>query len=762
MKFSSILIALLICFVRCSLGLRKKEDASENNEPIVLNALVVSVDMTMVTFNYYVDSFNKYSKENNLNIKINIETISELNSTYTYDNMSLYVGELLKKKKSRYDIFFLDNNYTSLHGPYLLDIGKYLPKEHVDMYNKKILSQIGIYKGKLVALPATICFNALFSNVVLLNKYNKPIPKTWSELVETSKYILEQERLKNNTDLVAYNGLYDNAGALYSLTEFIYSCRDSYDSPFPELDSETAVNALELIKKIKDEISSDAIYSSWGNFSILKLFDNTALFIKMYYMSGLIIEGSHYEAAHMPGIKEGIYGTALVGYNIGIIGSIDEKKLMPAVEAVKYMTSRKIQKELVLLEYIISGISSLYEEEDICSKIRFCDLYRDPQAITVTNTLVNPNEDYSKKILEYLNDFLFKNGTTSVFIEKVQDLTKVYSFSFNPQKNSIGLIIFIVYIVTLILIIFSILLLQMGKVKSLYLSFLPESNWFIIIMGILMILSAGFTKFGTTDAVQCHLYCLFFSVGLTFIYVPILHKLIKNFPVDDNKYLLYIKNNGLLLFLVIIIIDLILNALTIIKPFQMKRNIISEGKNYWMCTSKNNIFLNVVIFTIIGYKILFALVMFLFIFMEWNLEKIKNDLRFIVTSMYMNIFGFFVLLIFSELNVNNYIVYYLIIEMLILIITLSNFTTLYLARLLIPKLFKVDETSELFENFKTTTTSSKFSTTDQISSVNNGKGSSILSKILIYHKLQYSSTELTKSNLSKTVQLESNENSLIT
>jgi len=41
-----------------------------------------------------------------------------------------------------------------------------------------------------------------------------------------------------------------------SLYEFIYSCRDSYESPFPDLLSNTTINALHQLKKIKNEISS--------------------------------------------------------------------------------------------------------------------------------------------------------------------------------------------------------------------------------------------------------------------------------------------------------------------------------------------------------------------------------------------------------------------------------------------------------------------------------------------------------------------------
>jgi len=47
----------------------------------------------------------------------------------------------------------------------------------------------------------------LYSNFELLGRYNKSIPKTWDELIETCKYIMEKE--KENSDLICYNGLFD-------------------------------------------------------------------------------------------------------------------------------------------------------------------------------------------------------------------------------------------------------------------------------------------------------------------------------------------------------------------------------------------------------------------------------------------------------------------------------------------------------------------------------------------------------------------------
>jgi len=39
-----------------------------------------------------------------------------------------------------------------------------------------------------------------------LNKYQKEVPKTWDELIETAKFIINEESKINNT-IIGYNGM---------------------------------------------------------------------------------------------------------------------------------------------------------------------------------------------------------------------------------------------------------------------------------------------------------------------------------------------------------------------------------------------------------------------------------------------------------------------------------------------------------------------------------------------------------------------------
>jgi len=54
--------------------------------------------------------------------------------------------------------------------------------------------------------------STLFSNQELLKKYGKSVPKTWEELMKTSKYIVDEEKKENN-EYLRYNGLFN--GKIY-------------------------------------------------------------------------------------------------------------------------------------------------------------------------------------------------------------------------------------------------------------------------------------------------------------------------------------------------------------------------------------------------------------------------------------------------------------------------------------------------------------------------------------------------------------------
>jgi len=135
-------------------------------------------------------------------------------------------------------------------------------------------------------------------------------------------------------------------------------------------------------------------------------------------------------------------GTVLVGYNVGIVNDISKEKLQPAIEAIKYFTSENIQKELVLKEYIISAMTSLYEDMDVCSKIKFCDFYKSPQP---TKKLSNDD------ILNPFYEYLYGNKTVMDALKSMDNLSATSGCKKPYNLNTIFIYLCNIYIIYLLL-----------------------------------------------------------------------------------------------------------------------------------------------------------------------------------------------------------------------------------------------------------------------------------------------------------------------
>jgi len=147
-----------------------------------------------------------------------------------------------------------------------------------------------------------------------------------------------------------------------------------------------------------------------------------AIFVKFYS-----IEFPGYKMTALPGLKKGISGSAIVGYNIGISNAISEEKKKASVEVIKYLTSKEIQKKYVLSGDTISGITSLFHDEDVCSILN-CEAYSNIQPLV---RKVDPYPfdiiKYNKKYVKYVYDNLFKDITISETLKNIDDITKIYT-----------------------------------------------------------------------------------------------------------------------------------------------------------------------------------------------------------------------------------------------------------------------------------------------------------------------------------------------
>jgi len=663
---------------------------------ITLNAITFSYIVEENVYNDLIDDFNEYSKKNDLNIHIELEILTPFNSTSEVTDYGSTIESLLNKKSKKHDLFFYDNIYSNKLGIHFLNLDDILSKEHIDDYNYDIISKSCSYKNNLISLPIYLDYSVLYSNTKLMKKYHKPIPKTWNDLIDTTKHIMNEEKKKDsNTDLVSYVGLFDNNEiGTCSLYEFIYSCRNELNETFPELTSETTVKSLELLKHIKDEIGSDSLFGKSDGYALDKINNGTALFIK-YWNFGY---SPFYHVSPLPGIKEGISGTVVGGYNLGINKYIIEEKLKAAIIAFKHITSKEIQKKIVVMNHhLFSAIPSLYGDMTVCEVVD-CGFFKSIQPIVRPISVIKDYDTYSIHFRNYIYEYLYDNKISArEALKKINDITRFYEITIKTDDSVVGLILFIVPLIFIIIMLVSLVLLRYLKLRK-YFSFLPIDFWVLTIIGNIMMMCIGYFGYGTLSPLKCQFKLLFFSLGLCFNYVPILYKLIVDFPII-NKKSLWVEKHRYVFFLFFILLDILFNSISIGLSSYRVDNIESLiYPSFKVC--KVNYNMNSFIVGVIHvYKVLLLLAMEVLVFLEWNLLIMGYDVRLISTLLITDIFYIIFFIIFYYIKFENYLIYFAMNQSFYIIFSLSNYMIFYGIRMILIILQKNNLTTILSLDF---------------------------------------------------------------
>ncbi|KAL6633006.1 periplasmic binding protein-like II [Neocallimastix californiae] len=457
----------------------------------------VTVQMMSFTYFSYASlfqdlerNFNIYSNKNNLDIKLEMVFFSEKNSTRGRSDHSLMLDTLLNRKSVKYDMYIFDPILVKKLSSHFLDLKEWLPNEYIDLYNLNDVWKISVYDNKWVGLPLFIKFMVLYSNRYYLEKYNKEVPTTWDKLLETGQFILEQERINNkNFNLYGYNGLFPTnfdglTSSMCSAYQYIYSNRENKNSTFPEINSEIVIKSLNKLKEIKEKLSSDELFKLNEDETIKILMEEKNLLFATFWDSVLPKDFNLYIKSILPGRIDGISGSCLGGYNLGISDYIDEEHKKASIEVFKFIFSKEFQRDYIIKKYHqYSGIMELYKENETCSNFE-CDILTNLQFIERPIEMKN-YEEYELKFLEYFYKFLYYGKDIEKMVQKIEEITKFY---YLKLKNDVcGIIIFSILNVIFIIVLISLLL-----------NFVPNIKF----KGILIILSSLFPSIKPEEVIS--------------------------------------------------------------------------------------------------------------------------------------------------------------------------------------------------------------------------------------------------------------------
>ncbi|ORX34621.1 periplasmic binding protein-like II [Piromyces finnis] len=501
-----------------------------------------------------VDEFNKYSKKQNLDIQIELTILAPENSTSSIDDYASIVGTLLARQSTKYDLIFYYASFSEVYGEHFVPLNGLISEEHINMFDKNIISKTCTWNKKVIGLPFTIELSVLYSNKKLLDKYGEKVPKTWDELIKTSKYIMEEEKKLNNTDIISYNGLKSNADL------------------YPGIESDSAQNAIKMIKILKNEIGSDSQFLMEDDDTRERIISGKALFLKFWYYE----HNPDYTTSNIPGEK--------AGYS----------------------------KKFVISKNIYSAINSLYDDEEACSLIN-CNIYKNAQPLPVLDFELKIDNIplYIINFKKYIYEYVYNDADLSDVIKKIEDLTKYYHFSVIGGDSILGPI------------------------------------FFVIISIIVVIMSVS-------------------------------HKI---------KYQIGLKNNKYIFTGIVVFIEFSLNFTLLFSPYHIEI-FTYNGENFQKCVNYESfgaIFNFLSIFCIMGSIITISILLFV----DWNVETLRNERRFITALIAVDI-----------ISIISYLLYNIIFTINVILFSVTNYLLIYIKRVIIVLCKNKDEDFNEIEYIK--------------------------------------------------------------
>jgi len=228
--------------------------------------------------------------------------------------------------------------------------------------------------GKLVAIPSFTDAPALFYRKDLLEKYGKPVPKTWDELAATAKEIQDQERAAGIKDMWgfvfqgnAYEGL--TCDALEWVKSFgggqIVEANGDIS-----INNDKAAKALETAKSWVSVISPPGVLAYQEEEARGVWQTGNAVFMRNWPYAFSLGNGadsaikSKFDVATLPtGTAADKPAATLGGWNLAVSKYSQHKDA--AIRFALYVGSKEVQKARAIDQTHLPTIISLYDDPDV-------------------------------------------------------------------------------------------------------------------------------------------------------------------------------------------------------------------------------------------------------------------------------------------------------------------------------------------------------------------------------------------------------------
>ncbi len=325
------------------------------------------------------------------------------------ERLALY-QQLLAAGAGDIDVFQIDVVWTGILGQHFQDltakgqsvVGKHLPA----------MVETSRVDGKLMAMPWFADAGLLYYRTDLLQKYNRQVPQTWTDLTETARIIQEGERKDGKGDFWGYVW---QGRAYEGLTTVALEWIASYnggtivdDKGEITVENPKAAEALKTASGWVGTITPEGVLNYTEEEARGVFQAGNAAFMRNWPYAWALAQGADSTIKDKVGIAPLPKGGA-DGRNAGSLGgqllavSRYSKNAEAATDLVMYLTSTEEQKRRAVEGSFNPTIVSLYTDADVTKASPFIGDLRDVFTNAVARPATVTGQNYNKVSSEFFN-----------------------------------------------------------------------------------------------------------------------------------------------------------------------------------------------------------------------------------------------------------------------------------------------------------------------------------------------------------------------
>jgi len=287
------------------------------------------------------------------------------------DRLALYL-QMLASGADDIDVLQIDVVWAGILASHLIDLGPYVgnaPKQHFP-----VLIENDTVDGRLVAMPWWADVGVLYYRKDLLAKHGFTPPRTWQEMTETARAILQAERAAGNRGVwgfvfqgKAYEGLTCNA------LEWIDSFGGGTfvnDKGKITVDNPRAIAALALAASWVGDIAPPGVLNYDEEAARGVFQTGNAVFMRNWPYAWTLAQGKDSPVRGKVGVvplpkggPDGKPSGALGGWHLAV--SRYSKHPKEAADLITFLTSAEQQKKRAIEASYNPTIPALYEDPEI-------------------------------------------------------------------------------------------------------------------------------------------------------------------------------------------------------------------------------------------------------------------------------------------------------------------------------------------------------------------------------------------------------------